>query len=232
MNKRLKHPGINVKVNGTGMMVVKVGGSVARAGICVLKRVLEELSHSKTPLLIVPGGWIFADFVRLVDCSHNLGETAHDMAIAGMEIYAMLISHIGGFDRITFDRITLEELDEKSFKGIYVLMPYSSRIQESELPKSWDVTSDSIAIWVASKLKDWGLGGKTVLKITDVDGVYRNGRFCERVRARDALGCIDRYSIRLIEERGIDVFVCNGLKAGRVKGYIVEGKTLGTLIER
>jgi len=47
------------------MMVVKVGGSVARAGICVLKRVLEELSHSKTPLLIVPGGWIFADFVRL-----------------------------------------------------------------------------------------------------------------------------------------------------------------------
>ncbi len=218
------------------MMVVKLGGSIARAGISNLVRVLGELSGS---FLIVPGGWVFADTVRLIDSQLGLGDvTAHEMAIAGMEMYGMLIAELGGFRKVT--------LDEVESHARAVLMPYSSRIHESELPGSWEVTSDAISIWVAAKLRDAGLldcageraGAEEraeraeVLKVTDVDGVFRNGRICRRVRARDAAGCLDGYSAKLIEELDVRVFVCNGLVEGRVKDYIVEGRTLGTLIER
>ncbi len=210
------------------MIVVKLGGSIARAGISNLVRVLNELSGS---FVIVPGGWVFADIVRLIDSQLSLKQrTAHEMAIAGMEVYGMLIADVGGLRRATLEEV-IEGIDRA------VLMPYSSGIHKAKLPESWEVTSDSISVWIASKLKDEGLLEKgarkaEVLKVTDVDGVLKDGRLCERVKAREVEGCLDRHSLRLIEELDVRVFVCNGLVEGRVKDYIVEGRTLGTLIER
>jgi len=135
---------------GFGMKVVKIGGSVASR----IEGILEELSGD---VLIIPGGWIFANAVRELDSERKLpSSAAHWMCIAGMEMYGYYISSLGVKTTEKLERV----------KGIKVLLPYCI-LKKSELPQSWDVTSDSIAVWVASKL-----GVKEVIKITDVDGIF------------------------------------------------------------
>ncbi|AEA47957.1 amino acid kinase family protein [Archaeoglobus veneficus] len=199
------------------MRVAKLGGSVASR----LSGILDELKAGGD-VLIVPGGWIFADSVRELDEQRRLPPSAaHWMCIAGMEMYAHYIS--------SFGVNAVEDLKEEEIKGLCVLLPYKTLRLADELPHSWDVTSDSIAVWVASKL-----GVEEVIKITNVDGVYVDGEFVERVEASALIGkktCVDSFAPKLMVETGIDMFVCNGLVEGRVKNYILGGRAKGTLIE-
>ncbi|RLI87810.1 MAG: uridylate kinase [Archaeoglobales archaeon] len=194
------------------MKVVKIGGSVASR----IEGILEELSGD---VLIIPGGWIFANAVRELDSERKLpSSAAHWMCIAGMEMYGYYISSLGVKTTEKLERV----------KGIKVLLPYCI-LKKSELPQSWDVTSDSIAVWVASKL-----GVKEVIKITDVDGIFLNGRFIEKIRASELIGkktCVDSFAPELMAKLGINMFVCNGLVEGRVKDYILRSQARGTLIE-
>ncbi len=201
------------------MLVVKLGGSIAVRGIDKLKAVLEELEVAEN-VLVVPGGWVFADIVRLVDYYHSMPKASHVLGVLSMEMYAYLISELSGF-KLT----TLQELSAGK-KGKFVLLPYSSKLYK-ELPESWEVTSDSFAVLVAHRV-----GCREVLKVTDVDGILDGNKLLPEVKAGELKGetCLDSYSAKLIERLGVRVFICNGLKRGRVKGYIVEGRTPGTLV--
>ncbi len=204
------------------MRVVKMGGSVASR----VEGLLKELEGCGD-ILIVPGGWIFAEAVRKLDSQRKLPEkAAHWMCIAGMEIYGYYISSFGVG--------TVNELRKVS--GIAVLLPYLI-LKSSNLPECWEVTSDSVAVWVASRL-----GINEVVKITDVDGVILNGRLVERIKASELAGrntCVDGFAPKLMVEEGVNMFVCNGLRPGRVKNYIlrsqaslsVQSHAKGTLIE-
>ncbi len=204
------------------IVVAKVGGSVARRNVERIKGVMDELSLADR-VVVIPGGWVFADFSRLIDWRLKLGnKTAHRLGIMSMEMYAEVLL---GTSR-EFEGVEIRELRFER-EGKYVLMPYSSKLYEL-LPESWEVTSDSVAVWVANELKS--KYRVRVVKITDVDGIYVNGKLVEKIRAEEVKGCLDSYSLKLIRKCGISVFVCNGVVEGRVKSYIVEGRTLGTLV--
>ena len=198
------------------MIVVKISGSVASN----LKEIVSTLQSLGEDILIVPGGWIFADLIRKIDVDD---ENAHWMAILAMEQYGYYISSFG------VGTIKPNDFNEIRFEGVKVLLPYDLLIGYDELPHSWDVTSDSIAIWIASKLK---VG--EVIKLTDVDGIFLNGRFVERIQASKLIGiktCLDSYAPKLMVEHGVDTFICNGLFANRVKDYITKRRAKGTLVE-
>jgi aspartokinase-like uncharacterized kinase len=210
------------------IIVAKVGGSLGRRGFEKLGIVINELKTLEDAVVVIPGGWAFADISRLVDVKLNLNsKLSHAMGILSMEMYAHIIMNFG------LKGATLKNLKKLEKGEKFVLLPYSSKLHESELPKSWDVTSDSIAVWVAHRLKLAGYS-ISVIKITDVDGIFKNGRLLNRVKAHEIsrgfgdLSCIDSYALKLIQKLGIKLFVC---RWDRVKDYIVEGKMLGTLIE-
>jgi len=204
------------------MRVVKVGGSVASR----LEGILKELEECGD-VLIVPGGWMFANVIRELNSRRKLPEkTAHWMCIAGMEVYGYYISSFGVRSVDKLERVS----------GVAVLLPYTV-LKNSNLPECWEVTSDSIAVWVASKLDV-----KEVIKVTDVDGVILNGRLVRRIKASELAGkdtCIDGFAPKLMVEDEINMFVCNGLEVGRVKNYILgsqatlsmQYRAKGTLIE-
>jgi aspartokinase-like uncharacterized kinase len=144
--------------------VVKLGGSVlahldlfdaALASICA--------AASSSRLLIVPGGGPFADAVRDVDrrlaardessASHGLGlgdEAAHWMAVLAMDQYAHLIAaRLAAALVVTEQREIGDALDARNMP---VLAPYRWLRAADPLPHSWDVTSDSIAAWVAGRV--------------------------------------------------------------------------------
>ncbi len=197
------------------MIVVKLGGSVAGN----IPNIVRALESTRKEILIVPGGWMFADLIRKLDVED---EKAHWMAILAMEQFGYYISNFG------VETIRPKNFDIE-FAGIRVLLPYELLINNDELPHSWDVTSDSIAIWIASKL-----GVKEVIKLTDVDGIILNGKLVEMIEAERLIGiktCLDSYAPKLMVELSIDTFICNGLFANRVKDYIAKGRAKGTLVK-
>jgi len=131
--------------------VVKVGGSLL-AHPDVLARVLERILKARSGL-VVPGGGPFADTVRGMDSERVPSAIAlHWMAVMAMDQYAeVLVSHLAP------DGERVESLAEAeaalSVGRVPVLAPSRWLRHADPLPRSWDVTSDSIAAWVAGQAK-------------------------------------------------------------------------------
>jgi len=125
------------------LTVVKVGGGLARdpRALRASCAAIGE-AGARHRLLVVPGGGELADAVREYDRRFGLSpEAAHWMAILAMDQLGWALSElIPGAVR----RTDLEAPD-----GVSVLLPYALLRERDPLPASWDVTSDSIAAWVA-----------------------------------------------------------------------------------
>jgi len=132
--------------------VIKVGGSLLSLGSALPRTLaaLERLAATRS-ILIVPGGGPFADAVRVASEHHAISDDdAHWMAILGMEQFALLLA----------SKVRNAELVHRpgeiaraaARKMIPVLAPYRWLREADPLPHSWDVTSDSIAAWVATRV--------------------------------------------------------------------------------
>jgi hypothetical protein len=219
-------------------VVVKVGGSLAAypeklRSLCAK---LSEISK-KQKLLIVPGGGEFADIVREYDEKFALScITSHKMAILGMDQYGLLLSDL---TPNSCPVNSLKEAKKASDSGkLPVFLPSHLMLNEDPLENSWDVTSDSITIYIAEKL---GIG--KVLLITDVDGIFTDdpksdsaSNLIKELSASELLGMrkrtsVDKFLPKLLLKLSIDCFVVNGLFPERVEAVLVGRDTIFTLIK-
>jgi len=120
--------------------VVKLGGAVLAEGSVMALAGIPRDGRT----LIVPGGGPFADAVRAVDARLGLGDdAAHWAAILAMDQYAYALAALVHGARI------VRAPSEAGPGDLAVLAPYDWLHVADPLPHSWDVTSDSIAAWVA-----------------------------------------------------------------------------------
>ena len=129
--------------------VVKLGGGVLAHAEHV-DQVLEVIAAAarERRLLVVPGGGPFADAVRDVDRRLRLSDdAAHWMAVLAMDQHAYLIaSRLPGVVVVA----QLSEIVAALDTGRVPVLAPSCWLRDADpLPHSWDVTSDSIAAWVA-----------------------------------------------------------------------------------
>jgi aspartokinase-like uncharacterized kinase len=133
-------------------VVVKVGGGLL-AHPSHVDAVLGAIAAAGRTrrLLVVPGGGPFADAVRDVDRRLTLSnEAAHWMAVLAMDQYAHLIA-----SRLAGSVLVENAADigpAMSRSTLLVLAPYRWLHEADPLPHSWDVTSDSIAAWIAGQV--------------------------------------------------------------------------------
>jgi aspartokinase-like uncharacterized kinase len=136
----------------TGPVVVKLGGGLGRVpgALAEAGRAVAEAARGQ-PLLIVPGGGALADAVRALDRELALpAATAHWMAILAMDQYAQAIAAHVPNGVVVHDRVEMGSALEQG--RIPVLAPYRWMLAADALPHRWEVTSDSIAAFVAGAL--------------------------------------------------------------------------------
>jgi len=131
------------------MIVVKLGGSLAKAQ--TVRGWLAVLERGKGRAIVVPGGGAFADAVREQQARlHFSDRAAHRMAILAMEQYAIALADMSAeFTACAHERDMYEALARGS---IPVWLPAAAALADSELPESWEVTSDSLAAWLARRI--------------------------------------------------------------------------------
>jgi 5-(aminomethyl)-3-furanmethanol phosphate kinase len=132
--------------NTSRLTIVKLGGSLAHTPRCVAW--LEVLAAWGGPLILVPGGGPFADCVRAAQAAMGFDDaTAHRMALLAMEQFgAALAAHAKLFTLAA----SPDELASALRAGrIPVWLPARMVLGAPEVPQTWDVTSDSLAAWLA-----------------------------------------------------------------------------------
>lgn len=217
-------------------VVLKIGGSLLREAPELLDRLIAEFGsgdeksagsvnkRGKIPfsVLIVPGGGLFANAVRAADEKYSLGtDAAHWMAVLGMEQYAFYLqekSRAAATDSIT-------DIPE----GVSILFPYRLLKTEDPLPHTWEVTSDTIAAWVAQQI------GARFVKVTDVNGIFKEGKFIREISADsfegNCTGCIDPALPPFLLVNSMNCLIVNGRYPERVVRAVYGKPVSGTLVK-
>ena len=207
--------------------LVKIGGSLTHH-VKPLLNTLKSFSSEENRIVIVPGGGMFADVVRDLDQDVRLSNRAsHRMALMAMDmmgVYFSDVSHIKTVDNLYDTKITL--LDS----NIVILLPSKVVLSTDELPHSWEVTSDSIALYIAKLLKL-----KRAIIVTDVDGIYNKypgGKLLNIISAKSIRGftSVDSYLPKLLIKYKMECIVVNGKYPERVVNILKGKKDIYTKI--
>jgi len=111
--------------------------------------IITEFGAGK--LVIVPGGGIFAEYVRVAQKKWKYDDkTAHQMALLAMEQYAHLLkSHAP----VLSYSDSIDGIEKAvNLNQIPVWLPFKMITQCQELSSNWNLTSDSLALWLANQL--------------------------------------------------------------------------------
>ena len=216
--------------------VLKVGGSLGRSeSLAVLCKEISRLGK-RIGLLVVPGGGEFADQVRSYYRRYHLSETAaHRMALMAMDQYGCLLGDLIPDSVLVADLLSARVIAARG--QVPILLPASLIIQADPLPHSWQVTSDSIAAWVAGLAQI-----PRLILLKDVDGIFSKksaqGRLSGLIsdlsveRLADHRGGVDEYLCSILAFLNLETWVINGLHPGRLLELLDSGRTLGTCITR
>lgn len=209
-------------------IIVKIGGRILEnkenleSTVLQLKYLCENNFVKK--IIIIPGGGSYANFIRKLDTKLSVGDDlSHWMAIFAMNCNGIRISQ--KYEDIRYFN-NLNEL-KKSNERIVIFLPYDFLYQLDELPHSWDVTSDSITVYIAHHL-----GLKDCFLIKDIDGIISNNNnilrelttseyknlkktnkmltiYTNREKNKDSQP-IDSYIINLINKYNVNCIILNG----------------------
>lgn len=130
------------------LTVIKLGGSLYHSQQLsdYLQNILAFAENQA--VVLVAGGGPFADVVRQAQQDHGFSDkTAHQMAINAMRQFALLL-----IDLVPDAHILSQPDQPLQAIGLSVWLPDDSQLMTADLPQNWQVTADSLALWLAQQL--------------------------------------------------------------------------------
>jgi len=127
--------------------VIKLGGSLWASPL--LPKWLVKLAACN--VIIVPGGGLFADAVRRSQQRWGFDDhVAHVMAISAMAQYGRMLQGLCAGLRVATDCQALVQAHQLGRSVIW--LPDAKALADTSIRASWEVTSDSLAAWLASQI--------------------------------------------------------------------------------
>lgn len=204
---------------GARLSVIKLGGSVVRGA--ELSAWLDAIAASPGPVVVVPGGGALADEVRA--CQQRLGfgdASAHRMALLAMDQLAWAVAGLrAGFE--VGD--TEEALRAVLARGhVAVWAPYALVSGRRDVPASWTVTSDSLALWLAGRLH-----ARTCYLVKSIE--RRQAGMSGTQLSRD--GIVDEAFPSMAEQAGVPVRLLGRGEQAALRAAFVHGTPAGMVVD-
>ena len=167
-----------------------------------------------TSSVIILGGGEFANLIRKYDAEQEFSqEVNHWTAIDCMDIMAKLVDDKVESAKLAFTVDEIEEISNEGFTPIFIVSQFLKT--EDPFECSWDVTSDSIAAYVAHLLN------AKLLIVTNVNGIYTQE---PKEPGSTFISKIDATTLLTFQESSIDVMLPSLLLEFGTNCYVVNGK--------
>ena len=129
------------------LRVIKLGGSLLLAE--ALPACLATVARLPGCNIVVPGGGVFAEQVRIQQALHRFDDVAaHRMALLAMQQMAVLLQSLQP------DFSLLHCVADFCYTvGSAIWSPLPVELDNAGIAPSWDITSDSLAAWLAGRLQ-------------------------------------------------------------------------------
>jgi aspartokinase-like uncharacterized kinase len=199
------------------IIVVKLGGSLA--GSRHLVDWVGALASCGGRSVVVPGGGPFADAVRQAQAKIGFSDSAaHHLALLAMEQFGWALASLNPNFRVADSAIAIGNALRAG--NVPIWSPVKMVLGCREIPASWDVTSDSLAAWLAGQI-----GGQLVL-------VKHSAAFGNPPSAVDlaARGIVDQAFPRFLASSGAQASIVAAEASGSAQKAISERGMPGTLI--
>ena len=130
------------------LAIVKLGGSHASG--THIRDWLAAIVAEAGGIVIVPGGGPFADAVRMAQASMGYDDrAAHAMALMAMAQFGRALQSLHPALRLAASRSAIERALKD---GKVPVWSPEAMARAAPLPETWDLTSDSLAAWLAGAL--------------------------------------------------------------------------------
>lgn len=196
------------------MWVVKIGGSMARdPRLPHWLQMLATLGGGR--VTVVPGGGKFADEARQTQAHWGVDDVAgHNMAVLAMAQVAQLLHALEPRLLLVQHDAEIREALHAGRPALWLPLPLL-RTQPDEIT-NWDVTSDSLALWLARRLHAERL---VVVKACEVDPALGLAELGAR-------GVLDRRFAEWATDASFPIEVLGATEGDRVRERLVGGATL------
>jgi aspartokinase-like uncharacterized kinase len=187
------------------MWVVKLGGSLFDSNALV--DWLDQLTTCGQPLVIVPGGGPFADQVRQAQQRWSFDDRqAHAMALLAMDQMGYMLCGLDARCRPADDAAAIASVLAAGATPVW--LGSRSVLQDTGIAANWQVTSDSLALWLASRI---GAAGVVLIKSAMLPDESAD------IAALQDMGVLDQAFGIFAEQAGLPIHLLNRNAPARVQ---------------
>jgi 5-(aminomethyl)-3-furanmethanol phosphate kinase len=195
-------------MHGRAPTVIKLGGSFAFSAY--LGDWITAIAGCAGRAVVVPGGGPFADVVRAAQARMGFDDrAAHRMGLLAMEQYGCAIEGLS-------EKLSLADSLDSIRRGLAddqvpVWLPTQMALAAADIRQSWDVTSDSLAAWLAGTI-----GAERLLLVKHLEPVHGTVRAANLA----ARSIVDRAFANFLTESGVPAFILGH------KDHVAVGRSL------
>jgi len=199
-------------------VVVKLGGSYA--GSAQRSDWLDAIDACAGQVILVPGGGPFADAVRTAQREMGFDDSAaHRMALLAMEQYGCVLASLR--PRLKLASSIEEIRGVLAHDGVPIWAPARMVLAAKDLPECWELSSDSLAAWLAGIL-----GVSRLLLVKRMAG----SQACLSAAALAAAGVVDALFPRFLGASGAEAYIAGPADHAAAAAAIRRGASPGSRI--
>ena len=200
------------------IIVVKLGGSFA--GSRHLVGWVDALADCGGRAVVVPGGGPFADAVRRAQAKIGFSDAAaHHLALLAMEQFGWALASLRPSFSIAGSSAAIRGILRAG--GVPIWSPATMVLRTAEIPANWDVTSDSLAAWLAGHIR-----ARRLLLVKHRRSPHSPIRAADLV----ARGIVDRAFPRFLAASGAEASTATSQAYATAARAIRNGKIVGARI--